>query len=44
MTMVEVFMRFDYYEAGIVMEIRPQVEVVNCTVLELGVGLNSGMK
>ena len=26
------------------MEIRPQVEVVNCTVLELGVGLNYGMK
>lgn len=31
--MIEIFMSFDYYQSAIVLEIRPQVEVVNCTVL-----------
>ena len=37
-TMIEIFMRYDYYESGILLEIRPKIEVINNTVLELGLG------
>ncbi len=36
-TVIEVFMKFDYFEAGVLLEIRPKVEVVNCTGLGLDV-------